>query len=237
MESIALIAVNGLLLGLASTLHCAGMCGAISSSIVLCRRAPDERGTGFFLVHAGRITAYVAAGAIAGAVGSPAIAWLDREMAFRVLQWAGASALMWIGLSTAGLMPSLRLLDRYLLAAAGRVMHLTTMLGDLALQRFFAGLAWGLMPCAMVYGGLMTAMLSGSAAGGGIVMFAFGIGTLPGLFAATSGVGALLQIGSRYVGRQVAGLAIAALGFLSILVVHPAASTLCLSAAKRLLQN
>jgi sulfite exporter TauE/SafE len=116
-------------------------------------------------------------------------------------------------------------------------MRVTTMIGDPALQRFSAGLAWGLMPCAMVYGGLMTAMLSGSAVGGGVVMFAFGIGTLPGLFAATSGIGALLKFGSQYVGRQVAGLTIAALGFSSVLIVHPAASALCLSAAKRLVQN
>jgi sulfite exporter TauE/SafE len=42
-----------------------------------------------------------------------------------------------------------------------------------------AGVLWGWLPCGMVYSVLVTAMLSGSAAGGALVMLAFGLGTLP----------------------------------------------------------
>jgi sulfite exporter TauE/SafE len=42
-----------------------------------------------------------------------------------------------------------------------------------------AGALWGWLPCGMVYSVLVTAMLSGSAAGGALVMLAFGLGTLP----------------------------------------------------------
>jgi hypothetical protein len=239
LDSIALIAVNGLSLGLASTLHCAGMCGAISSSLSLCQRPTPQRGFGstFVLMHAGRVTAYVLAGVLVGAAGSPAIAWLDREIAFRVLQWAGAIALMWIGLSTAGVMPSLVLLDRHMLAVADRVMRFTAVLGERMPQPFFAGVAWGLMPCAMLYGALFTGMLTGSAGGGATVMLAFGLGTLPGLFAATCGFRALREFSGRRNGREIAGLAIALLGFLSVFVVHPTVRNLCLSTASSSRQN
>jgi uncharacterized protein len=233
LNPVVVIAINGLALGLASTLHCAGMCGAISSSLSLCKPLAPHQGpqSTFLMIHAGRITAYALAGILVGAAGSPAIAWLDRENAFRVLQWAGAIALMWIGLATAGLMPSFALLDRYMLAVSDRTARLTSVLGYRAPQPFFAGLAWGLMPCAMVYGALFTAMLSGSALAGGVVMLAFGAGTLPGLVATTYGIRALRQLSDRRIGREFAGLAIALLGFLSVFIVHPTLRNLCLSSA------
>jgi hypothetical protein len=44
---------------------------------------------------------------------------------------------------------------------------------------FVAGGVWGWLPCGMVYSVLVTAMLSGSAGRGALVMLAFGLGTLP----------------------------------------------------------
>jgi len=217
-------------LGLASTLHCAGMCGSIAAGL-LHFGAPQSTGESArlaALTHAGRIASYVTAGLLAGALGAPALGWLDREIAFRLLQWAGAAALMWIGLSTAGLLPPLVALDR-VMAPLGRLVARTPVPLD---NRWGAaavgGLVWGLMPCAMVYGALFTAMLTGSAGGGGAVMLAFGAGTLPGLIAATAGVRALAAAGSRRSLRRAAGLAIGALGFLSIWLPHPGNGVICL---------
>lgn len=233
MDGIALAALNGLVLGFASTLHCAGMCGAISSSLFLCQRGSAARGAGwsFALTHAGRVAAYVLAGTIVGAAGAPAIGWLDREAAFRLLQWAGAVALIWIGLSTAGVMPAFATLDRFLVPIADRVVRLTGTFQGRALAPFSAGLAWGLMPCAMVYGALFTAMLTGSPAAGSAVMLAFGLGTMPGLIATSFGVRALSGLGKRRAGRAVAGLSIALFGFLSVWISHPQAGALCLTEA------
>jgi len=46
-------------------------------------------------------------------------------------------------------------------------------------RMFMAGSLWGWLPCGMVYSVLVTAMLSGSAVHGALVMLAFGLGTLP----------------------------------------------------------
>lgn len=229
MDSSTLFLATGLGLGLASTLHCAGMCGAVAASLMHfgAPRSPPEGLRIAALTHAGRILSYAIAGAIIGAVGAPAVAWLDRELAFRLVQWAGAVALMWIGLSTAGLLPPLSILDRVLAPLSDRLVRArTSRLGPYP-TAFASGVAWGLMPCAMVYGALFTAMLSGSALGGSSVMLAFGIGTLPGLAAATAGFSALRALGSRQSLRRVAGLAICILGFLTVWVSHGKPSAIC----------
>jgi uncharacterized protein len=230
MDAYVIIALNGLALGLASTLHCAGMCGAISCRLLLaqeggqCARAPAA----FALTHAGRIIAYTIAGAVVAGVGAPAIAFLDREAAFRLLQWAGAASLIWIGLSTSGLLPSPAVLDRGLFAVSNAVMRAGRALPRRELVPLVAGMAWGMMPCAMVYAALFTAMLTGSAAGGAVVMGAFGIGTLPGLIAASFGFRRLARVSQSRPKRIAAGLALAAFGMATVLIVHPHAAYFCL---------
>jgi sulfite exporter TauE/SafE len=229
METQVLLLTAGFGLGLASTLHCAGMCGGVAAGL-LHFGAPRSAAEGIriaALTHAGRIVSYALAGALIGAVGAPAVAWLDREIAFRLVQWAGAVALMWIGLSTAGLLPPLSVLDRVLAPLADRVARAAVPRLGRYPTALVGGLAWGMMPCAMVYGALFTAMLSGSALGGGSVMLAFGLGTLPGLVAATAGFGALAAIGSRQHLRRAAGLAIGILGFLTVWVPHSRTDVIC----------
>jgi uncharacterized protein len=230
METNGLFLASGFGLGLASTLHCAGMCGAVAASLMYVGtpRSPSDGMRIAALTHTGRIVSYATAGAIIGAVGAPAVSWLDREVAFRLVQWSGAVALMWIGLSTAGFLPPLSMLDRVLAPLADRIARTpASRLGHYH-TALASGIAWGLMPCAMVYGALFTAMLSGSALGGSSVMLAFGIGTLPGLAAATAGFGALRALGSRQSLRRAAGLAICILGFLTVWVSHGKPDAICI---------
>jgi hypothetical protein len=51
------------------------------------------------------------------------------------------------------------------------------------MQAFKLGLIWGWLPCGMVYSVLIAAIASGSPSRGGLLMLAFGIGTLPTLLA------------------------------------------------------
>ena len=54
----------------------------------------------------------------------------------------------------------------------------------LGASRWALGVLWGLTPCALVYGVLPLALLSGGAWQGAVIMLAFGLGTLPNLLAA-----------------------------------------------------
>lgn len=229
MDPLLLGISGGFGLGLASTLHCAGMCGGLAASLLHFgeARSAAEGMRIAALTQTGRILSYSLAGALAGAVGAPAMSWLDREVAFRLAQWASAAALMWIGLSTAGLLPTLSVLDRLLAPVANVLSRVPLPRSRRYATALVGGLAWGMMPCAMVYGALFTALLSGSAAGGSAVMMAFGLGTLPGLAVATAGFRTLAALGSRREFRLAAGLAIGLLGFLTVWIPHRASDAIC----------
>jgi sulfite exporter TauE/SafE len=229
MEPMAFVMTSGLALGFASSVHCAGMCGAITASLMLASgpKTGWNNARIVVLTHFGRISAYALAGALIGALGAPAVGWLDRELAFRVIQWAGAVVLMWIGLSTAGLLPPLAGVDGVLLPISRRVASAVKPVSGPYAAPIAAGIAWGLMPCVMVYGALFTAMLTGSAIAGAAAMVAFGVGTLPALLAAAAGFHALSQAAIRRRLRVTTGLTIACLGALTVWAPHVSINVLC----------
>lgn len=227
MDPFLLSIATGLSLGIASTLHCAGMCGAISSGLMLATKDASARPRAFAMIHVGRLLAYALAGGAIAAVGSPLIGWLDRELAFRLAQWAAAIAVMWIGLSTAGLLPPLTWVDRALAPVTNALSRATQKGSRRSWTPFALGFAWGTMPCAMVYGALFTAMLTGSASAGATTMLAFGAGTLPGLAAAALGFGWIARTGLRRERRVAAGLAIAALGAMTVWLPRPGSDIIC----------
>jgi len=175
--------------GLASGVHCVAMCGGIvaafdSSRRVIPIRAKTDwvRRLGFNL---GRISTYSIAGAVAGTLGAAAYA-SGVLPAQQTLQVAASVMLILVGLYLAGagrLLARLEALGlplwRRLQPLAARLLPARTLPGAYA-----AGLAWGWLPCAMVYAALATATFSGGAARGALAMAAFGAGTLPCLLAA-----------------------------------------------------
>jgi sulfite exporter TauE/SafE len=77
------------------------------------------------------------------------------------------------------------------------------------------GALWGLTPCALVYGLLPIALLSGSGANGAAIMLAFGVGTLPNLLAAQAALGrARAAVGSP--ARIAVAIVVAAFGLVGI---------------------
>lgn len=185
--------IAGLLLGVASSLHCLGMCAGIAASLCMAS-APSERGKSHLLrdtllINAGRITGYVAAGMAVGALGTGVFGVLDRSIAHLVLRWAAAVSLGWIGLSMIGFVPIPEPVFRFGAAVSSSLGRVSGRLGSLPSAGLFAaGCVWGFVPCAMVYAALFYAMLSGSWLNGGVVMLGFGLGTLPPLLGAGLGL-------------------------------------------------
>ncbi|MBT2189028.1 sulfite exporter TauE/SafE family protein [Sphingobium nicotianae] len=217
--------VGGATLGLASSLHCIGMCGGISM-LLSYAPGPGARATlpGQLLLHGGRITSYMTLGALAGALGQAAIGQFEPSTGHLLLRWSAAVSLGWIGLSTAGLMPAPALFGH----AAGllRVPVRAIFRLPMPVRRIVGGLAWGLLPCGMIYGALLFAMFAGSALDGALVLLGFGLGTLPALIAAQLGFERLKAVlHGRSAGRWI-GVAMTALAMLS-LVDRPAVSLLC----------
>jgi len=202
--------------GLLGDVHCAGMCGGIVGTLALQARGPAWGRQ--LAYNAGRIFAYVAAGTAAGLAGGIAAgggAWLEARMALFLL---ANVAMIFLGLYVAGW-------SRVVLAveAAGRPVWrriepiARRMLPiDSTAKALGAGLAWGWVPCGLVYGMLVVAAASGSAAQGALVMAAFGLGTLPNLLAAGLAAQRLLRLRRAPWVRRAAGAAILGLGIAGI---------------------
>lgn len=221
----------GMLMGFASSLHCAGMCGSIASALLLTTHptpGDPRRMPMLVLTQSGRVIAYAVAGGILGAFGSGLAGAFDQTAAYRGLQWASAATLGWIGLSTAGLLPSPVVFDRLAAPIGGAILNLSARHAAFGIGApVVTGIVWGFMPCAMVYGALLTAMLTGTGTGGALLMLGFGLGTLPGVLLAAAGIVSLRDIGHRPGLRQAIGFAIAAFGIVSV-TIGPAGTVLCL---------
>jgi sulfite exporter TauE/SafE len=231
MNPDSLTFLGGLFLGLASSLHCAGMCGPIASSLMFAF-APGEseadRTRALAAAHAGRVLVYVASGAVLGALGSAVYGAFDQAGAFLVMRWAAAVGLGWIGLSVAGFAPSLAFVDRVAAPIAGKLRSASAAPRGEA-GAFASGLVWGLLPCGMVYGALFYAMLTGGAWSGAAVMAGFGIGTTPSVTAIALGLSRLRRLAQAPKARIAVGLSIMAIAAASIAVPALAVAGFCLN--------
>lgn len=213
--------VAGLLLGFSSSLHCFGMCAGIASSLHFAADFGSNRPrqgllTATVLINAGRISAYVLAGATVGAIGSSVFGSFDHAFAHAILRWAAAAALAWIGLSMLEVLSLPAWLSRLAAAFSARIgaaAHAIQLPPTIGL--FVSGAVWGFLPCAMVYGALFYAMLSGSWLGGVLAMSGFGLGTLPVLLGAGLGLPMLRRRAPAGWLRNTVALAIIAVGFVS----------------------
>lgn len=193
MSGMALLPV--FVVGLLGSVHCAGMCGGIVGALSVApalrtgaipvRVAAQAPLANVLAYNGGRIASYMAAGALAGGAVAGA-----RTLAHLPALQAGAYWLANLMLAALGLylMDAWHGLAR--LEQGGQIVwkHVRPLLRrvgppDGPGRMLAAGALWGWLPCGMVYSVLVTAMLSGSAASGALVMLSFGLGTLPMLLA------------------------------------------------------
>ena len=175
--------------GLLGGLHCLAMCGAYVTIVQGRATIPLEPRrdvvAGQAAAHAGRVLTYVLLGTLFGAAGGTAFAqafsplqrglYVAANVMLLLLAWGIAH-----GRTAPSSLEALGLKVYSALApAAGRALR-----GRGIASRFALGALWGLTPCALVYGVLPLALLSGGAWQGALIMLAFGVGTLPNLLAA-----------------------------------------------------
>lgn len=175
-----LFLLAALLTGLAGVGHCAGMCGGIAGALAHAIPAGQRSLPLTLCYSAGRLGSYALLGSAVGALAS-LLSPADTGTALLVMRLLTGFVLLAIALHLLGATRWMQRLEiagaavwRHLAPLARRLLPVTTPPRALAL-----GALWGLLPCGLVYGALLYAATSGSAAAGGLVMLAFGIGTLP----------------------------------------------------------
>ena len=169
-----------LLLGLASGVHCVGMCGGFVAAFSTFKGIPVKNRqrsswSRIAIFNAGRISTYAALGAASGFLGGKIAFALGAQTALYVL---ANGMRVGVGLHLAGA-------TRFLAPLENLVAPLWRRLPRPGFDRpYAAGLAWGFIPCGLVYGALAAAAFGGSAAAGATAMLAYGAGTLPWLISA-----------------------------------------------------
>jgi uncharacterized protein len=206
------------MVGLLGGAHCVGMCGGIVAALTV--RMPGERPRRSLTLayNAGRIGTYAAAGALAGGAGSLALLAEGVLPVQLVLYVLAQLMLLALGLYLLGVPRWIAPLERAGARLWRRVQPHTRALFPVRTpaRALAVGALWGLVPCGLVYSVLATAMLFGSAAGGALVMAAFGLGTLPALLAAGEVLPALERWRRSPWVRRAAGGTVIAFGLVGL---------------------
>lgn len=202
--------LTALLAGLLGGGHCIGMCGGIVSALSFAlppsRRHPARIAALMLSYNIGRISSYILAGLLVGGLGQLLVAqiqplttllgWLATLMlvlmAFYIGQW-------WTGLTRVEALG--KYLWRYLEPLGRRLMPVSHPGQALAI-----GVIWGWLPCGLVYSMLLLALSSGSSFNGGLLMLAFGLGTLPTLLVTGSLARQLTALLRQTLWRQLSAL-------------------------------
>ena len=171
------------LVGLLGGSHCAGMCGGIVTALAAHRSGERPLLIIHLAYNGGRIASYALTGAIAGAVGYAFGSMLPVQ---RGLYLLASLMLVAMGGYLLGFPRALAFVERGGQTLWTRIQpatrHFLPVRGPA--QAFPLGLLWGWLPCGLVYSALTTALASGSALQGSLLMLAFGAGTLPNLLLA-----------------------------------------------------
>jgi hypothetical protein len=199
------LVVGGALLGLSSAPHCAGMCGPLQCGLLGIRPATSTPSTSrlanVLAANAGRLTVYAAFGALAGTFGAFGQGLFATEKLRLGLRLLAALALVASAVKLAGYTDILAPFERVSAPLFRGVRRIVAPLlpgvagqPESPFRAFAAGLLWGTVPCAVVWGAILAATGAGGPLGGALVLLAFGVATLPALL----GVGLLTEIAARF---------------------------------------
>lgn len=196
---------SAFLMGLVGGPHCVAMCGAACAGIAAAG-APRQT-QALWRFQASRWVGYALMGALAGGLVQ-GLGWVGAQTAWLRPLWMGlhvavlllAVSLLWLGRQPA-------FVDGWAQATWRRTRPLLAALGPRA--PVLLGMGWALMPCGLLYSGLMLATLSAGALEGAAVMAAFAVGTTVSLGLAPTLLLALRQPRWGTRGMRLAGLALA----------------------------
>src|SRR5690554_6600891 len=167
---------SSLIFGLASSLHCVGMCGPIAMMLPVDRSSSSKKTFQIILYHLGRLTSYGFLGLIFGFLG-------------RGLYLAGVqqrfSLIIGILIIAVALIPE-RIFARYNFSKPiyRVISSIKSSLGQQFKKKtnrsiYTIGVLNGFLPCAMVYVALFGALAMQDIFLGTLYMILFGVGTVP----------------------------------------------------------
>jgi sulfite exporter TauE/SafE len=188
------------MLGLLGTGHCIGMCGPL----IIAFPGRTGRWSAHLCYHLGRIITYVVMGAAMGGIGTGLAgiaaltggdfsAWIARiqvgfsMLAALFLMIFGLARLElirepgWMSLASSAKIPGYGKIIKSAVSDRGRV------------KLFLVGLMMGFLPCGLSFAAFSRALPAGGPFRGAILVFAFALGTIPGLLLLGTGASGLAR--------------------------------------------
>ncbi|HBV75715.1 MULTISPECIES: sulfite exporter TauE/SafE family protein [Vibrio] len=169
------------LIGLLGAGHCMGMCGGIASLMNIGEMSSKRLWLNPILYNVGRIISYTLIGGIVGSTISTIAEYSGVNAPLNWLRLISSIFMiilaLYIGQWWAGLL--------YIEKTGQHIWKYISPLGKKLLpikHPFYAipfGFIWGWLPCGLVYSMLTWSAASGGAPQGALIMFSFGLGTLP----------------------------------------------------------
>lgn len=174
MHEYLIAAFTGLSIGFLGSFHCIGMCGPIALALPVHALGKFNSYLSIALYNLGRALTYCALGIFFGMVGSQFRLWGLQQF---ISIFAGVLILLFI-LTRFKLTLRLKWVDRMntsINQTLGQLMQSPRS----PLTFGWIGILNGMLPCGLVYVAMAAALASGSTWNGGLLMFAFGFGTMP----------------------------------------------------------
>lgn len=196
------------MIGLVGSGHCMGMCGGIASLLSI--GAPQTNPSSLIPLYYnfGRLVSYMLIGALVGGAISGltelsglnySLAWLRLVAAIFMILVALYIAKWWQGLLAVEKLG--QYLWKFISPAGKRLLPLKSPVHALPF-----GFIWGWLPCGLVYSALTWSAVSGSAVNGGLIMLAFGVGTLPSMLAIGFGASYFQKLQKSLIFRNISAL-------------------------------
>lgn len=205
-------------MGLAGSLHCAGMCGPLAVLAAFGRRGLLQ----FPLYLAGKASSYVLLGVLAGTVGAHLVRAAPLGLGARLLAFGGALVLLAASAESLGLLRIPQPAGAWWDGLTGAIRRLATAHG--AAGKLLYGAANGLLPCPMTYGFIAVGAASGSAVGGAAAGLVLGLTSAAPLVLCAAAGRPLLGRRGRYLRWLAGAFMIATAGLLVYRGLMPASA-------------
>lgn len=190
--------------GIAGSGHCLGMCGALVSAFFRKFGARHPGPMPYFVYHAARVGVYVFIGVLAAALGAALVSTGAFGAAQGILQILAGVVVILLGLNILGLSAVRLPLCGISTAAARGWFQRATEKGPVV-GAAMGGTLNGFMPCTLTFAMAIKATTAATPLDGGLLLLAFGAGTLPSMLFVSVAFG---RLGARFRGWLLKGAAV-----------------------------
>lgn len=204
--------LGALLIGLLGSGHCLGMCGGISGLLSLNQTHHSLKLLIFY--NLGRLLSYAIIGGIIGGLTFSLTALVDMQSTLIGLRFFAALLMIALGLYIGRWWFGLLQFEKIGQKIWPKIAPLGKSLLPLKKQWHALpfGLVWGWLPCGLVYSMLTWSAVTGTFTQGALIMFSFGLGTLPIMLSSGLSANKLIRLQQSIYFRQFAAVLIISYG-------------------------